>query len=66
MYKVSVEYKPTYKDGRKIIKPSWVKEESIFLRKNNKGILRGAKSFENHLVGVYGKSNVRRFTIKKI
>ena len=65
VYKVTYEYRPRYKEGRIIPRPTWKKETTTFRRKYKRGILRGAKSFEGHLQEVYGKQNVRKFKVKK-
>ena len=65
-YKVTLEYKKLWKDGRMIKNPKWKKETAIFNRKNNIGILRGATSYPKHFRDVFGSRNVRNISIKKL
>jgi len=65
MYKVNVEYRHQYKNGRRILNPKFKREVTHWKRKEDKGILKGAKGYKQHLIEVYGKSNVRNFKIIK-
>lgn len=62
-YKVSVKYRNLYKDGRRIKNPKFKKETTCWKRK---GMKRGAKGYKQHLIEVYGKNNVKDFSIKKV
>ena len=62
-YKVNVEYKSLWKEGRRIKSPKWKKETTCWSRK---GTPRGATGYKKHLEKVYGKRNVRKFKIKKV
>lgn len=62
-YRTSVEYKPRWKDGRRITSPKWKRIISTHTRKTGS---RGALGFKKHLEEVYGKSNVRKFRVYKV
>jgi len=62
-YKVTVEYKNLWKAGRRIKSPKFKKEVTCW---SSKGLKRGAQGYKKHLEGVFGKSNVRNFKIKKV
>lgn len=64
--KYEVEYKVVglYKNGKYHPK-AVLHEKTTYKRLNNKGILRGAKSFKKDLNAIYGK-NLKKFKIRKI
>ena len=64
-YKVSLEYRKRWRNGRRIVSPKWKKEVVYFKRKDNRGVFRGAKSYPQHFIEVYGDSNVRKVSIVK-
>ena len=64
-YLVSWKIKGIYKDGRYY--PNKTEQHTDSWRRyNNRGILKGARGFKSHLEAVYGKSRLKRFSIKKI
>ncbi len=58
-YKVNVEFRSMYKDGRLRKRPIFRKETTIWDSKK-------VRNYKGHLEAVYGKNNVRNFRIKRV
>jgi hypothetical protein len=64
-YIVSWKVKGVWEKGR-YYKTRVLQNTSGWERLNNKGIIKGAKGFKQHLIDVYGRSHLKNFSIKKI